>query len=251
MTRLITLLTDFGTADGYVGEMKGVLATGAAGAALVDVAHDVAPHDVDGARLALARYWRKFPGGTVHVVVVDPGVGTDRAALAVESEGRFLVGPDNGVLSPALLQPGMRCVSLPIPAGAAPTFHGRDVFAPAAAELAQGILLDALGEPVAAPIVRRTPEAVRREDGTIAGVVITIDRFGNAVTNLMARRGGVLVVGERRLALSRSYGDAVPGAPVALVGSSGLVEIALRDGNAAAHLGLGRGSAIVLVPPAG
>ncbi len=251
MTRLITLLTDFGTADGYVGEMKGVLATGAAGAALVDVAHDVAPHDVDGARLALARYWRKFPGGTVHVVVVDPGVGTDRAALAVESEGRFLVGPDNGVLSPALLQPGMRCVSLPIPAGAAPTFHGRDVFAPAAAELAQGISLDALGEPVAAPIVRRTPEAVRREDGTIAGVVITIDRFGNAVTNLMARRGGVLVVGERRLALSRSYGDAVPGAPVALVGSSGLVEIALRDGNAAAHLGLGRGSAIVLVPPAG
>jgi len=251
MTRLITLLTDFGTADGYVGEMKGVLATGAAGAALVDVAHDVAPHDVDGARLALARYWRKFPGGTVHVVVVDPGVGTDRAALAVESEGRFLVGPDNGVLSPALLQPGMRCVSLPIPAGAAPTFHGRDVFAPAAAELAQGISLDALGEPVAAPIVRRTPEAVRREDGTIAGVVITIDRFGNAVTNLMARRGGVLVVGERRLALSRSYGDAMPGALVALVGSSGLVEIALRDGNAAAHLGLGRGSAIVLVPPAG
>src|SRR5258705_1408995 len=251
MTRLITLLTDFARGDGYVGEMKGVLATGAAGAALVDVAHDVAPHDVDGARLALARYWRKFPGGTVHVVVVDPGVGTDRSALAVESEGRFLVGPDNGVLSPALLQPGMRCVSLPIPAGAAPTFHGRDVFAPAAAELAQGISLDALGEPVAAPLVRRTPEAVRREDGTIAGVVITIDRFGNAVTNLMARRGGVLAVRELRLALSRSYGDAVPGAPVALVGSSGLVEIALRDGNAAAHLGLGRGSAIVLVPPAG
>jgi S-adenosylmethionine hydrolase len=226
-----------------------VLATGAPGAALVDIAHDLVPHDVDGARLALARYWRKFPEGTVHVVVIDPGVGGDRAALAVESEGRFLVGPDNGVLSPALLQPGMRCVSLPIPASAAPTFHGRDVFAPAAAGLAQGISLDALGEPFGDPVIRRTPEATRRDDGTLAGVVITIDRFGNAVTNLMARRGGVLVVGGRRLAFARSYGDVEDGALVALVGSSGLVEIARRDGSAAALLGLERGSAVVLVPP--
>jgi S-adenosylmethionine hydrolase len=250
MTRIITLLTDFGTADGYVGEMKAVLATGAAGAALVDVAHDLPPHDIDGARLALARYWRKFPPGTVHLVVIDPGVGSERAALAVESEGRFLVGPDNGVLSPALLHPGMRCVSLPIPSSAAPTFHGRDVFAVAAAELAQGIALDALGEPVSEPVIRRTPEAMRRDDGTVAGVVITIDRFGNAVTNLMARRGGVLVVGERKLVLSRSYSDVDGGALVALVGSSGLVEIALRDGSAAAQLGLTRGSPVLLLPPA-
>jgi S-adenosylmethionine hydrolase len=248
MTRIITLLTDFGTADGYVGEMKGVLASGAAGASLVDVAHDLAPHDVDGARLALARYWRRFPAGTVHVVVIDPGVGGDRAALAVESEGRFLVGPDNGVLSPALLHAGMRCVSLPIPSGAAATFHGRDVFAPAAAELAQGIALDALGEPLEEPVIRRTPEATRRGDGAVLGVVIAIDRFGNAVTNLMARRGGIVSVGERRLALSRAYADADPGTPVALVGSSGLVEIALREGNAAATLGLARGSAVVLLP---
>lgn len=250
MTRIITLLTDFGTADGYVGEMKGVLATGAAGAALVDIAHDIAPHDVDGARLALARYWRRFPPGTVHLVVVDPGVGGDRAALAVESEGRFLVGPDNGVLSPALLHAGMRCVSLPVPHAAAPTFHGRDVFAPAAAELAQGIALDALGDPFADPAVRRTPEATRRDDGAIAGSVISIDRFGNAVTNLMARRGGVLLVGDWRLTLARSYGDVEPHAPVALVGSSGLVEIAVRDGSASARLGLERGSAVVLLPPA-
>src|SRR5215218_10215408 len=119
MSRIVTLLTDFGTADGYVGEMKGVLAAGAAGVSLVDVAHDVTPHDVDGARLALARYWRRFPPGTVHLVVVDPGVGGDRAALAVASEGRCLVGPDNGVISPALLHAGTRCVALPIPAGAA------------------------------------------------------------------------------------------------------------------------------------
>lgn len=250
MTRIITLLTDFGTADGYVGEMKGVLATGASGVSLVDVAHDLSPHDVDGARLALARYWRKFPPGTVHVVVIDPGVGGARAALAVESEGRYLVGPDNGVLSPALLHAGMRCVSLPIPPSAAPTFHGRDVFAPAAAELAQGIALDALGEPVAEPIIRRTPEATRREDGTIAGVVITIDRFGNAVTNLMARRGGILNVAGHQLPLSRSYSDVPAGSFVALVGSSGLVEIARRDGDAATQLGLTRGSEVLLLPPA-
>jgi S-adenosylmethionine hydrolase len=248
-TRVITLLTDFGTADGYVGEMKGVLASRAAGAALVDVAHDLAPHDVDGARLALARYWRRFPTGTVHVVVFDPGVGGARAALAVESEGRWLVGPDNGVLSPALLHAGMRCVSLPIPAGASSTFHGRDVFAPAAAQLAQGIALDALGEPFGDPVIRRTPEATRGEDGAVVGAVITIDRFGNAVTNLMARRGGVIVVGDRRLPLARSYGDVATGAPVALVGSSGLVEIALREGSAAAQLGLARGSVVTLLPP--
>lgn len=248
MSRIITLLTDFGTADGYVGEMKGVLATGAAGASLVDVAHDLAPQDVDGARLALARYWRKFPHGTVHLVVIDPGVGGDRAALAVESEGRFLVGPDNGVLSPALLHAGTRCVSLPVPPGASPTFHGRDVFAPAAADLAQGIALDALGEPFGEPVIRRTPEATRRDDGSVAGVVITLDRFGNAVTNLMAPRGGVLVVGGRRLPLARAYRDVDTGSLVALVGSSGLVEIALRDGSAAAYLGLARGSVVVLLP---
>ena len=101
MTRIVTLLTDFGTADGYVGEIKGVLASAAPDATIVDVTHDVAPHDVDSARLALARYWRRFPPGTVHLVVVDPGVGGSRAAIAVESEQRFLVGPDNGVLSPA------------------------------------------------------------------------------------------------------------------------------------------------------
>ena len=249
MIRLITLLTDFGTADGYVGEMKGVLASGASGAALVDIAHDLMPHDVDGARLALARYWRKFPSGSVHVVVVDPGVGSARAALAVESEGRFLVGPDNGVLSPALLHAGTRCVSLPIPQHAAPTFHGRDVFAPAAASLAQGIALDSLGEPFTEPIILRTPEATRHADGSIGGMVISIDRFGNAVTNLMARRGGVIVIGDRTLPLARSYSDVDEGALVALVGSSGLVEIAQRDGSAAAHLGLRRGSGVVLLPP--
>src|SRR3954471_5889871 len=167
MSRLVTLLTDFGTADGYVGEMKGVFASLAPHVPVVDIAHDVAPHDVEGARLALARYWRRFPEGAVHLVVVDPGVGGARRAVAMESEGRFLVGPDNGVLSPALLHAGARCVSLGIPAGASATFHGRDVFAPAAAQLALGATLDSLGSPYLAAVVRRTPEAQRRPDGSI------------------------------------------------------------------------------------
>src|SRR5688572_26275534 len=135
MRPIVTLLTDFGTADGYVAEMKGVLLTASADIAIIDVAHDVAPQDTEGARLALARYWRRYPRGTVHLVVVDPEVGTGRAAIVVESEGRFLVGPDSGVLSPALLAPEARTTRLSIPRTASPTFHGRDVFAPAAARL--------------------------------------------------------------------------------------------------------------------
>src|SRR5918911_4299398 len=129
MRPIITLLTDFGTADGYVAEMKGVILSLAPEAQVVDVSHDIAPQDIEGARLAVARYWRRFPERTTHIVVVDPGVGSARAAIAVASDGRFLVGPDNGTLSPALLVAGARVVSLGIPAQAAPTFHGRDVFA--------------------------------------------------------------------------------------------------------------------------
>jgi S-adenosylmethionine hydrolase len=248
MSRLITLLTDFGTADGYVGEMKGVLASMAPGVTIVDIAHDVSPHDVDGARLALARYWRRFPEGTVHLVVVDPGVGSARAALATSSEGRYLVGPDNGVLSPALLHAGARCVSLSVPSGAAPTFHGRDVFAPAAAQLALGVSLESLGNVEDSPVIRRTPEATRRDDGAVQGEVISVDRFGNAVTNLLAMRGGSVQVNGLSLALRRTYADAAQGEPLALVGSSGLVEIAVRDGSAATLLGLARGSSVVLLP---
>ena len=246
MTRIITLLTDFGTADGYVGEMKGVLAANAPDCALIDIAHDVSAHDVEGGRLAHARYWHRFPVGTVHLAVVDPDVGGSRAAIAVESEGRFLVGPDNGILSPAMLHPGARCVSLAIPASAAPTFHGRDVFAPAAAKLAQGVALDALGAVCTEPIVRRTPEATRREEGGIAGTIITIDRFGNLVTNLVSRHGGSIEVAGRSVPIRRTYGDVSHGEVVALVGSSGLVEIAVRDGSAAELLGTRRGHAVVL-----
>jgi hypothetical protein len=248
---IVTLLTDFGTADGYVAEMKGVLLTQAPGVALVDVSHDVAAHDVEGARLALARYWRRFPPGTVHLAVVDPGVGSSRAALAVESDGRYLVGPDNGVLSPALLLAGARAVRLAVGPRAAPTFHGRDVFAPAAARLAAGAPLDALGDPAHDPVVRRTPEARRLADGAIEGCVIAVDRFGNAITNLVAgaavaRGGGTLSCAGREVPVRRVYADVEPGAPVALVGSNGLLEIAVREGSAAARLGVVRGARVVL-----
>jgi S-adenosyl-L-methionine hydrolase (adenosine-forming) len=241
---LITLLTDFGTADGYVAELKGVLLSNAPGVQVVDLSHDVAPHDVDAARLAVARYWRRFPAGTVHVVVVDPGVGSSRAAIAVRSDGRFLVGPDNGVLSPALLLPGVEVVSLAVPANAAPTFHGRDVFAPAAAALARGLALHALGSPHESPVIRRTPEAVREQDGWLRGEVIVIDRFGNAVTNLIGVHDGEVHVGQRAIPVRRTYADVAPGEPLALVGSSGLIEVAVRDGNAANVLGLGRGAVV-------
>jgi S-adenosyl-L-methionine hydrolase (adenosine-forming) len=243
---VVTLLTDFGTADGYVAEMKGVIMSRAPEAVVVDVTHDIPPQDVEGGRLAVARYWRRFPPGTIHVAVVDPGVGSARGALAVESEERFLVGPDNGVLSPALLVAGARAVTLPIPSGAAPTFHGRDVFAPAAADLALGTPLDALGSPTLDLVIRRTPEPRRRSDGAIEGQVITIDRFGNAITNLLALRAQSVEVNGSVLPLRRSYSDAEEAQPIALVGSTGLIEIAIRDGDAAATMGLERGTPVVL-----
>ncbi|CAN5882086.1 SAM-dependent chlorinase/fluorinase [soil metagenome] len=246
MTRVITLLTDFGTADGYVGEMKGVLAASAPDCVLVDIAHDLPPHDVESGRLAVARYWHRFPVGTVHMAIVDPGVGGARRAIAAESEGRMLVGPDNGILSPALLHQGARCVVLPVHGATAPTFHGRDVFAPAAAQLAQGTLLDALGDPCADPIIRRTPEATRAEDGSTHGVVITVDRFGNMVTNLVTRRAVSIEIAGRSISMARTYSDVAVGELVAVIGSSGLVEIAVRDCSSAAMLRAARGEPVIM-----
>lgn len=245
MRPLITLLTDFGTADGYVAEIKGVLYSLCPDATIVDLSHDLPPHDVELARLAVARYWRRFPAGAVHLVVVDPGVGTARAAMAVRSDGRCLVGPDNGVLSPALLVGDAVVVALPVGGSASRTFHGRDVFAPAAAALAMGAGVESLGAPHESPMVRRTPEAVRRDDGAVIGEVIALDRFGNAITNLVGARSGVVAAAGRPIPVRGTYGDVAVGAPVAVTGSSGLLEIAVRDGNAAVALGLARGATVV------
>jgi S-adenosyl-L-methionine hydrolase (adenosine-forming) len=246
MRSIITLITDFGTADGYVGEMKGVILSLVEDVDVVDITHDIPPQDVDRARLTVARVWRRFPKGTIHVVVVDPGVGSTRNALAVSSDDRFLVGPDNGVLSPALLTRGARVIELPVPPTAAATFHGRDLFAPAAAALARGEPLESLGVAAKEPIIRRTPEARRAADGSVIGEVIAVDRFGNAVTNLIALRGGVVEVNGITVPISRVYAEVEPGAPVAVVGSTGFVEIAVRDGDAAKQLAIGRGTKVVL-----
>ena len=249
MTPIITLLTDFGTADGYVGEMKGVLLTASPGVMIVDISHDIPAHDVELGRLTLARYWRRFPAGTVHVAVVDPEVGSTRAALAIQSEERYLVGPDNGLLSPALLIGGARAVELAVPSHASPTFHGRDVFAPAAAQLVLGADVDALGPPANDPVIRRTPEPHRGQHGELVGQVIAIDQFGNAITNLVGIRGARaerIEVHGRKIPLRRTYADLTSGEAGAVVGSTGLIEIVVREGRASDVLSLGRGTEVVL-----
>jgi S-adenosyl-L-methionine hydrolase (adenosine-forming) len=247
MTPVVTILTDFVTVDGYVAQMKGVILSIAPGAQLVDITHDIPPQDVETARLTLARYWRRFPPGTVHLAVVDPGVGSSRASLGVRSDGRVLIGPDNGVLSPALLLPGAEVVSLPVPASAAPTFHGRDVFAPAAAAVLLGAAVSSLGASFTEPVVRRTPEPLRQADGSIAGQVIAIDRFGNAITNLLpVFSHSIVEIAGHSLEIVRTYSDASTGTPCAVVGSSGFVEVSVRDGNAAAELSLSRGAPVQL-----
>ena len=246
---IITLLTDFGTADGYAGEMKGVLLSAVPHATIVDISHDIPPHDIELGRLTVARYWRRFPAGTVHVAVVDPGVGSSRAAIAIQSDDRFLVGPDNGLLSPAMLLPESRVIQLPVPQHAAPTFHGRDLFARAAARLAAGVPLHELGVPSAAPVIRRTPEVRRGDDGDLVGEVIAVDRFGNAITNLLGLQARSVFAAGRELPVSRTYADLAAHQPGALVGSSGLIEIVVRDGRASDVLSLARGDAIRLRGP--
>ena len=178
---IITLLTDFGTADNYVAEVKGVLLSRAPAATLVDVSHDVPPGSVRAAQYLLSRVWPRFPAGTVHLVVVDPGVGTDRRALAAQAGGHRFVGPDNGLFTS--LPEDARFVSLPILRDASPTFHARDVFAPAAARLAAGARLDELGTAVS-DVVRAPLAAPRVSETAVVGEVIYVDRFGTLISNI-------------------------------------------------------------------
>ena len=254
----VTLLTDFGTRDGYVGALKGVIAASVPGVVLDDVSHDVPRGDVRSASYALARYWRLYPEATVHLAVVDPGVGTARRPLACEADGRLLVAPDNGVLSRVLAATGRwRAVEIknaasPVLAsdGASATFHGRDVFAPAAAFLAAGGDLSALGPPLLNPVLFAEPSPLR-EAGGGRGVVVAVDRFGNLLTNLpgswLAGADSALVA-TRRVPVVRTYGEGPPGGLVALVSSDGRVEVAVRDGSAADALAAGPGTEVELIP---
>lgn len=236
---IVTLLTDFGTMDGYVAEMKGVLLARAPGTTLVDISHDLEAGDIVAAAYILGRTWRAFPEGTIHLAVVDPGVGGTRRALAVEAGGHRFVGPDNGLLSRVLEGRQAQVVALAVPADASPTFHGRDVFAPAAARLACGEAVRALG-PEAADIVRLPPLRLERRGGDLVGEVVYVDRFGTLVTNLPAAKvaaGAAVRIGAYDLALHATFADVPPGDPVAFVGSGGTVEIAVRNGRADTALG--------------
>jgi len=246
MSRIITLLTDFGTADGYVGEVKGTLLTLAPGALLVDVAHDLPAGDVAAGCHVLGRVWRTFPEGTVHLAVVDPGVGSARRALAVEAGGHLFVAPDNGLLSDVLAATPARVVSLTVPAGASRTFHGRDVFAPVAARLAGGAPLQDLGTPLSDPL-RLEPAMLTVEGSDVVGAVIHVDRFGTLITNIPNDRvapAATVKVAGRGFPLGATFADVPPAEPVAFVGSGGTVEIAVRDGRADVVLGVSRGTEV-------
>lgn len=254
---IVTLLTDFGDADGFVGAMRGVILCRAPGATLVDLAHHVPAGDVAKARRVLARAARCFPSGTVHLVVVDPGVGSTRRALAVEAAGMRFVAPDNGVLEPFLADARVHAVAPGplLPPARGTTFHGRDVFAPIAGALAAGVPLERVGLPVHDPVRAPVAAPTRTPDGRWSGQVVEVDRFGNLITDLPAERfaaGCELQIGSTRLpGPAPCYAAVAPGALAVVAGSEGTLEVAVRDGSAAERLGLGVGAPVACAPASG
>lgn len=264
---LITLTTDFGTADGYVAAMKGSILSVAPDVRLIDVTHEVPPQDVMAAAFTLRSAATTFPDGTVHLVVVDPGVGTDRAAVAarftLEGRSHLFVGPDNGLL-PLLLDgldlPAPHVVRLdrpdwwrlPTPSA---TFHGRDIFGPVAAHLAQGVALDRVGSAMEALHSLHWPLPRTDAEG-IDGMVLAVDHYGNCVTNISrsayeahvdARKAKCYIGSTILTGVAQTYSGAAIGEPVALFGSSDLLEIAVAGGHAADLLSISRGDSVNLV----
>ena len=260
MAAIVTLTTDFGGRDAWVAAMKGVI-LGIARAArqtveLVDVTHEVAPHDVLEGALALEAAAPFFPPATVHLAVVDPGVGTARRGLALAARAQVFVGPDNGLFTPFL--DGGAWTAWEVAArefrldAVSRTFHGRDVFAPAAAHIATGVDPSRLGPCVTDPVRLVWPEA-RAAGAGVAGVVLHADRFGNLVTSLpgdavagLPGGGATVSVAGRTVPLVGTYAELGRGKLGALVGSSGRVEIAVREGSAARALRARRGMPIVV-----
>ncbi|HTU01868.1 MAG TPA: SAM-dependent chlorinase/fluorinase [Candidatus Sulfotelmatobacter sp.] len=264
---LVTLLTDFGTRDAFVGVMKGVILARCPEAALIDLTHEVPAFDILGASFVLQSAVPYFPRGTVHLAVVDPGVGGSRRALAARISGQLFVVPDNGLLSYPLVSGRLEALHLvseeayrltPVSA----TFHGRDVFAPAAGHLAAGLPLGRLGPAARDPIRLPIPRARRDPAGNLLGQVVWIDAFGNCITNIGsaaleaagARPLHVLLDG-RRLPVVRYFEEAAPEEAAALFGSSGYLELFSRQGNLAGRLAVTPGRPVTLVlrgdpPPA-
>lgn len=243
---IITLTTDFGWDSGYVAQLKGVILSALPNVQLVDVAHALPPQSIRHAEVMLREVAFGFPLGATHVVVVDPGVGTGRRGIAVQARGHTFVGPDNGVLGFAVMQPGASTVHLDRPAywrePVSATFHGRDVFAPIAAELAGGIGFTDVGSVITDARPSTLP-AWTRVGENVRGQTLVADRFGNLLTNVPAsaidQRGAWSVqVGDVRLAGKSTYADAPVGQALALVGSDGYLEIAVNQGAAIDRFGI-------------
>jgi len=256
---VIAFLTDFGTQDHYAGTMKGVVLGICPDATLVDITHDIPPHDVAAGALELAAAYKYFPAGTIFVVVVDPGVGSARRGVAAETADYRFVAPDNGVLTAVLREtPAKKIVELTERRYARPTvsrtFEGRDRFAPAAAWLGKGIQLAALGRPVA-EIQRIEMPAPDLSDDTVRGVIVRVDRFGNLVTNIDRKlverfgQGGAITIDAGGKAIGRlvaTFAELPPDGVGALFGSTDHLELAAPSASAADRLGLTRGAAVIV-----
>lgn len=263
-TRLMTLLSDFGEQDVYVGVMKGAIAQIDPTLTVIDLTHAIPPQAILQARFALQSAFPYFPAGTVHVAVVDPGVGSDRRGIAVavghqptHPQG-YLVGPDNGLFSGIWAEwPILASVELDRPQfwrspHPSPTFHGRDIFAPVGAHLASGIDLKAVGTPIApASLVQASLPPLHQSPEGIQGHIQASDRFGNLITTIPAtalqERSWAIQVGADLVPGQQTYGDRPSGSVVALIGSHGWVEIAVNQGNAATHLQLQIGDPVHLL----
>jgi S-adenosylmethionine hydrolase len=257
---VITLLTDFGLADHYVAVMKGVILNICPKARLVDISHEIEPFCIAEGAYTLAQAWKYFPIGTIHLAIVDPGVGGARRPVVAETGGHRFVAPDNGLLSMAL-DPEAGAQVREITARryfrdpVNDTFHGRDIFAPVAAHLAKGLVPSRLGKIILNPVIGHFAKPTQLSDGHWRGLILKIDRFGNVITNFdqktfhaIARRPFSLKSGRRTLTgYHPTYAAAPPGKLFALFGSTGYVEISVRESSAEAVLGLRPGGAIELI----
>lgn len=257
---MITLLSDFGTRDGYAGIMKGVILSICREVCCVDLTHDIPPHRVLAGALVLRSAVGYFPARTIHLAVVDPGVGSDREPIVVATGRGTFVGPDNGLLSLAVQACGgargiwridhAEAAQRPI----SRTFHGRDVFAPAAARLAAGTAPDQLGASLTSFRQLSLP-APRREQAEVLGEVIYIDHFGNLVTNVSARDLDAVASAELSVTIGavlsvplvNAYAQVARGKPLAILNSWDMLEVAVREGNAARELGVGEGAPLKIV----
>jgi S-adenosylmethionine hydrolase len=259
MNGIITLTTDFGLRDPFVGVMKGQILGRLPDANIVDLTHDIVAHWPVEAGFWLARSYQYFPRGTLHIAVVDPGVGTQREILLIEAEGHVFMAPDNGLLAPLVSRASSAKIfrldrqRLPHFGIGTPsaTFHGRDIFAPIGAEVAANrVRLSSIGVETRDIVPSWVEDPVETPDH-VAGAVITIDHFGNLVTNIDAAAVKRFVhptvrSGAHEFALSRTYGDRKPGEYLALVNSFGVIEIARAEQSAAEGLGLGRGAPVIV-----